>query len=90
MQAKQFLEDFGKKMKVDSMDMAKIHDAFDRVVKEGFTNKHDPYALACGCLYLFCKRYGRVITLTQIAMYSPATHEEIMAAYNDLKPAINF
>lgn len=90
MQAKQFLEDFGRKMKMDPGELAKVHTAFDRAVERGFAKKHDSYALACGCLYLFCKRYGKVITLTQIAMQAPATHEEILAAYDDLKPVLQF
>ncbi len=90
MQAKQFLEDFGRKVKLEANELAKIHVGFDKAVEQGLAKKHDSYALACGCLYLFCKRYGKVITLTQIAMQAPATHEEILAAYNDLKPVINF
>ena len=90
MQAKQFLEEFGRKMKFDPSELAKIHVGFDKAVQEGFAKRHDAYALACGCLYLFCKRYGKVITLTQIAMQAPATHEEILAAYDELKPAIQF
>jgi transcription initiation factor TFIIIB Brf1 subunit/transcription initiation factor TFIIB len=90
MQAKQFLEDFGRKMKMEPAELAKIHMAFDSAVEQGFAKRHDTYALACGCLYLFCKRYGKVITLTQIAMQAPATHEEILAAYDELKPALQF
>lgn len=90
MEAKQFLEDFGRKMKFESSELAKIHIAFDAAVDRGFAKRHDAYALACGCLYLFCKRYGKVITLTQIAMQAPATHEEILAAYDELKPVLQF
>lgn len=90
MQAKQFLEDFGRKMKLEPGELARVHTAFDSALEFGLHKKHDSYALACGCLYLFCKRYGKVITLTQIAMESPATHEEILAAYDDLKPVITF
>lgn len=90
MQARQFLEDFGRKMRLESSELARIHLAFENALERGFAKKHDPYALACGCLYLFCKRYGKVVTLTQIAMQAPATHEEILAAYDELKPVVQF
>jgi len=81
----EFLMELQKKLGLNDFIVANCKVTYENAVARKLDAKHDIYALASAVVYLFAKRNGVNITLNLLCENSPATREEVMDAYEDLR-----
>ncbi|MBI5391740.1 hypothetical protein HZB00_01935 [Candidatus Woesearchaeota archaeon] len=80
----ELLNDLHKKLNLPGRVLSATKILYEQAMKV-VQSKHNPLALAAGSLYLFAKRYGVNVTLTQICEIAPVTREEVIEAYDSLR-----
>ncbi len=85
MDGMELLNDLSKKLTLPERAVTATKTLFEAALKQGLQSKHNVLSLAAGSLYLFAKRYGLNVTLSQICTVAPVTREEVIEAYDTLR-----
>ena len=80
-----FIAELQRKLAIPDFVTSSAKVAYENAVAKKLDTKHNIYALSSAAVYLFAKRSGVNITLTQLSQYGPATKEEIMNAHEELR-----